>query len=307
MTYSHPNDRERVTELLGRPPMGPFSVVHRNHLGDPVVIENAPFLDDGTPMPTRYWLIGTKESYAVAVLEADGGVRRAESEINGDLIAAAHERHQAAREARIPADYEGPTPSGGIGGTRRGVKCLHAHYACFLAGEDDPVGNWVHKELGFGICRLVIDDPSTSATVDASVVTIQTPLNAINHRLEHGSYADPAELTNIIGEITDSFDDTLRRHDIVRPTGVELLITGEIGAALARLESGSSTCRSSSIDRDIAEELFRLLATDAASDRLDHPGLLESDGDLLGAICVVVAVGRLLNPTMITLGSPVSS
>ena len=47
--------------------MGPFSVVHRNHLGDPVVIENAPFLDDGTPMPTRYWLIGSKETYRIKV------------------------------------------------------------------------------------------------------------------------------------------------------------------------------------------------------------------------------------------------
>jgi hypothetical protein len=23
------------------------------------------------------------------------------------------------------------------------VKCLHAHYAWFLAGADDPVGRWV--------------------------------------------------------------------------------------------------------------------------------------------------------------------
>jgi len=307
VTYSHPNDRARVTDLLGRPPMGPFSVVHRNHLGDPVVIENAPFLDDGTPMPTRYWLIGSKETYAVAVLEADGGVRRAEREIDVDLIAAAHERHQAAREARIPADYEGPIPTGGIGGTRRGVKCLHAHYACFLAGEDDPVGSWVHRELGFGTCRLTIGDPLTTVTVDGSVLSFQTPLNDINDRLEHGSYANPAELTNIIGEITDAFDDTLRRHDIIRPHEVELLISGEYGAALARLESGTSTCHSTSIDRDTAEELFRLLATDAVTDRLDHPGLLDSDGDLLGAICVVVAVGRLLSPSMITLGSPTTS
>jgi hypothetical protein len=271
------------------------------------VIENAPFLDDGTPMPTRYWLIGSKETYAVAVLEADGGVRRAEREIDVDLIAAAHQRHQAAREARIPADYEGPIPTGGIGGTRRGVKCLHAHYACFLAGEDDPVGRWVHRELGFGICRLTIGDPLTTVTVDGSVLSIQTPLNDINDRLEHGSYANPAELTNIIGEITDAFDDTLRRHDIIRPHEVELLISGEYGAALARLESGTSTCHSTSIDRDTAEELFRLLATDAVTDRLDHPGLLDSDGDLLGAICVVVAVGRLLSPSMITLGSPTTS
>jgi exopolyphosphatase/guanosine-5'-triphosphate,3'-diphosphate pyrophosphatase len=34
-----------------------------------------------------------------------------------------------------------------VGGTRRGVKCLHAHYAWFLAGGDDPVGRWVADRL----------------------------------------------------------------------------------------------------------------------------------------------------------------
>jgi uncharacterized protein len=307
VTYSHPDDRERVTELLGRPPMGPFTVVHRNKFGDPVVIENAPFLDDGTPMPTRYWLIGTNETYAVAVLEADGGVRRAEREIDDTLIAAAHERHQASREARIPEGYDGPAPSGGVGGTRRGVKCLHAHYACFLAGEDDPIGRWVHRELGFDICKLDIGDPTTTVTTDGSTVTVHTVLSDINVRLAHGSYADPAELTNIIGEITDSFDDALRRNDISRPTDVDLIISGESGSGLARLESGASSCATTTIDRDTAEELFRLLATDKAADRLDHPGLLESDGDLLGTICVVTAISRFLNPTNITLGTPAPS
>ena len=307
MTYSHPDDRERVTELLGRPPMGPFTVVHRNKFGDPVVIENAPFLDDGTPMPTRYWLIGTNETYAVAVLEADGGVRRAEREIDDALISAAHERHQASRDARIPEDYDGPALSGGVGGTRRGVKCLHAHYACFLAGEDDPVGRWVHRELGFGICKLEIGDPSTAVTTDGSTVTFHTALSAINDRLAHGSYADPAELTNIIGEITDSFDDALRRNDISRPTDVDLLISGESGRGLARLESGTSSCTTTAIDRDTAEELFRLLATASAADRQDHPGLLASDGDLLGAVCVLTAISRFLSPTNITLGTPTPS
>jgi uncharacterized protein len=27
------------------------------------------------------------------------------------------------------------------------VKCLHAHYAFFLAGGDDPVGRWVREHL----------------------------------------------------------------------------------------------------------------------------------------------------------------
>ena len=47
----------------------------------------------------------------------------------------------------LPADHEGPRPQGGVGGTRRGVKCLHAHYAWHLAGGDDPVGRWVAAAL----------------------------------------------------------------------------------------------------------------------------------------------------------------
>ena len=34
-----------------------------------------------------------------------------------------------------------------MGGTRRGVKCLHAHYAWYLVGGDDPVGRWVAEQL----------------------------------------------------------------------------------------------------------------------------------------------------------------
>ena len=36
---------------------------------------------------------------------------------------------------------------GGVGGTRAGVKCLHAHYAYHLAGGDDPVGAWVAERV----------------------------------------------------------------------------------------------------------------------------------------------------------------
>ena len=42
------------------------------------------------------------------------------------------------RDATMPADHTGPRPHGGVGGTRTGIKCLHAHYAWFLAGGNDP-------------------------------------------------------------------------------------------------------------------------------------------------------------------------
>ena len=48
-----PGDVEAVARLLGRPPAGCFTVVVRSPGGEPAVIENEPFLDDGRPMPTR--------------------------------------------------------------------------------------------------------------------------------------------------------------------------------------------------------------------------------------------------------------
>ena len=119
----------------------------RNPDDSPVVIRNAPFLRDGTPMPTLYWLVDPTVRAAVSSLEAAGGVRAAEAAVDPDELAAAHAAYAAERDAAIDPAHAGPRPFGGVGGTRRGVKCLHAHYAFFLAGGDDPVGRWVEEQL----------------------------------------------------------------------------------------------------------------------------------------------------------------
>jgi uncharacterized protein len=141
------DDVAAVRELIGRSPRGSFEVVVRDAAGAPVVLRNPPLLDGGEPMPTRYWLVGKREVLAVSRLEAGGAVRRAESEVDPALVADAHARYAAERDAQLPADHTGPRPHGGVGGTRTGVKCLHAHYAWFLAGGDDPIGAWVARQL----------------------------------------------------------------------------------------------------------------------------------------------------------------
>lgn len=143
-------DWHRVRDLLGRPPLGAFTVVVRRPDGSPAVIENAPFLEDGRPMPTRYWLVDPATRAAVSRLEADGGVRRAAAEVAAAQIEAAHVRYAEARDATIPPAHAGPRPTGGVGGTRHGVKCLHAHLAWYLAGGDDPVGRWTALQIGLG-------------------------------------------------------------------------------------------------------------------------------------------------------------
>jgi hypothetical protein len=150
-------DREAVARLLGRAPAGEFTIVVRRRDGTPAVIENAPLLDDGRPMPTRYWLVDSELRDAVSRLEATGAVKRAEASVDADALADAHARYGAERDRALPAAHSGPRPSGGVGGTRKGVKCLHAHLAWHLAGGDDPVGRWTVGELGLDVTGYVVE------------------------------------------------------------------------------------------------------------------------------------------------------
>ncbi len=137
MESTHEIDVETVRALLGREPAAEFEVVLRN----------AAFTRDGTPMPTRFWLVDPALVAAISRLEAAGGVKAAEAAVPAAMLADAHARYASERDATIAASHVGPRPSGGVGGTRIGVKCLHAHYAWHLAGGDDPVGQWIVEQL----------------------------------------------------------------------------------------------------------------------------------------------------------------
>ncbi|MEX1217907.1 MAG: DUF501 domain-containing protein [Acidimicrobiales bacterium] len=141
------DERNRVGELLGREPMGEFEVVVRSSNGDPAVLRNSPLLPDGTPMPTLYWLCDPALRSAIGTLESEGGVRDAEAELGPTVIAVAHAAYATERELAMPPDHTGPAPYGGVGGTREGLKCLHAHYAHWLAGGEDPAGEWTNNRL----------------------------------------------------------------------------------------------------------------------------------------------------------------
>ena len=136
-----------VTQQLGRVPLAPFSVVVRGADGNPVVVRNAPFLIDGTPMPTRYYLVDPELNQRISRIESAGGVRAFEAEVDPSALAHAHAAYAGERDAAIPSDHVGARPFGGVGGTRAGVKCLHAHYAYWLAGGNDPVGALVARAL----------------------------------------------------------------------------------------------------------------------------------------------------------------
>ncbi len=138
-------DQSVVTSLLGRPALGRFAVVVRWSDGSPVVIENEPHLRDGTPMPTLYWLVDTELREAVSRLESRG-VHRYEDLVDANELRLAHAEYASRRQAAtLRPDLA--QAEGGVGGTRVGVKCLHAHLANYLVGWNDPVGSLVAGEL----------------------------------------------------------------------------------------------------------------------------------------------------------------
>lgn len=111
------------------------------------MVKVPPLLDDGTPFPTLYWLSCPLAAKRIGRLESAGGVRRLDQKaaVDSEFAAAIEEAHRAYGEARdrlVPPGTE-PAPSGGVGGARAGVKCLHAHYAHTRAGGRNPVGDLV--------------------------------------------------------------------------------------------------------------------------------------------------------------------
>ena len=70
------------------------------------MIRNGPVFDDGTPMPTRYWLVGKQARLAVDRLEAAGGVSAAEAAVDPVELERAH-RTVRRREGRRPSRSAG--------------------------------------------------------------------------------------------------------------------------------------------------------------------------------------------------------
>ena len=115
------------------------------------------------PFPTTYWLAHGGIAAAVANVERDGGVRRAGAAVDSDAMARAHAAYAADRWALLDDEERAfvqdrgwdSLRTVGVAGIRDGgTKCLHAHYAHFLATRANPVGEWVHERLPEAIPRL---------------------------------------------------------------------------------------------------------------------------------------------------------
>ena len=144
-----------IETQLGRPARGVLRVAARCPFGAPAVTEQRPYLEDGRPFPTTYYLTCPHAVRRVSALEDAGGVARFEQLARDDAdlatsLAAATERQ---RTLRAPAEQmaDGGASLGlGIGGTSRqgSLKCLHAHVAFALAEPGYLLGDRIAADAG---------------------------------------------------------------------------------------------------------------------------------------------------------------
>jgi exopolyphosphatase / guanosine-5'-triphosphate,3'-diphosphate pyrophosphatase len=146
-------DRDSVARQLGRGPTTQFEVVARCAEPDgvsthPLVIRNHPVDANGNPFPTLFWLTCPEAVQAVSRMESTGEIRRLNERLEDDPEFRGRVEHAHAEYARERARTHPPAAEwGGVGGTRTGMKCLHAHYANHLAGGDDVIGRLVAERV----------------------------------------------------------------------------------------------------------------------------------------------------------------
>ena len=146
------DDFLHITSQLGYRPMNALSVASRNATGAPTVLQCYPLVPTKNrpePFPTTYWLCDEELRAKVSALEYGGSILSLKLKLAGSdeymqEMRRCHQAYAAERWALLRDDdkiyvrdagWESRLRSAGIGGMRPDgyVKCLHIHYAHFLA------------------------------------------------------------------------------------------------------------------------------------------------------------------------------
>lgn len=158
-------DKQVIKYQLGRAPRGVMAIIKRCSKGFPQVILSSPLLRSTTPFPTIFWLTCPLLNKEVAARESQGLVKHIQQQIAEDksfreavLRAQTKYREERAKILRsssnIPGYAKKVLEEAGVGGINdfSKVKCLHAHFAHYLATGENPIGERVGRLIGNVVC-----------------------------------------------------------------------------------------------------------------------------------------------------------
>jgi len=159
------NESKIVEQQIGRKLRSKSEISCRCHLNIPAVIKVPPKLNDGTPFPTTYWLTCPMFNKKIGTLESHGLIKDLDNEItnNPDLKKQWKSRQISYEQERENLEINdlGPQASGGVGGAKKSIKCLHSHTADELSTGQNVIGKIVIESIGVFNCEEVCVNPET--------------------------------------------------------------------------------------------------------------------------------------------------
>ncbi len=148
-------------------------------------------------------------------------------------------------------------------------------------------------KVAVGLGEIVFGIENATYTVPVGVDTLAAMIT--------GDPPQPEDLINAIGLVMDHMEDVIR--EIPAATVVERIECSGVGlSTIAAVEVGGLAESPFLLTREAAEDVFRTLATEKASDRALNPGLPATEvHQVLGVCCAVVAVLRALHAPVVIL------
>ncbi len=141
-----------------------------------------------------------------------------------------------------------------------------------------------------GALRVHIHDHSLTIEVTGGAVhTLPVgPLTLLDGPLRGSDPPAPANLTNALGLVQDHLDDLLIEAPSITATpGV--VAVGRHAEAMARVEIGAEAIPAGyELLRSDADEVFRTLAVETATERRHNPGLPDGHVESIVATCCVI-------------------
>ena len=154
-------DIASVSNQLGRPARDIIAIAARCVCGNPVVVQTAPRLEDGTPFPTVYYLTLPAATSAVSTLEATGLMMDLQNRLaeEPELATAYESAHQRYLEDRALLGEVEEIEGISAGGMPNRVKCLHSLVAHSLAkGKGvNPIGDLALEQCSWSLNRCVCE------------------------------------------------------------------------------------------------------------------------------------------------------
>jgi exopolyphosphatase/guanosine-5'-triphosphate,3'-diphosphate pyrophosphatase len=238
---------------------------------------------EGDPFPTLFWLTCPAAEKAVARIESGGAIKRFNDLETSDaefaeMLAAAHREYAEERGRELPESRAW----GGVGGARRGVKCLHAHYANHLAGGLDPVGAEVASlvepihgppgprgavvDLGTNSIRLLVVERAGPG--DLRELARDMVITRIGAGVDRTGRIDDAALERTVRML----EQYCRRARALHATSIRVAATSAVRDASNRAELESAVSKNAGSELEvISGEREAGLSFRGATEGLDRP------------------------------------